>query len=288
MKRTSLIAHSLLVATALCVAGCTNSDYTEELNEGSMTLSQELLNQEPLWSYEKNSFGYLDTSSYKTEEGTTWLWHDNFGRLTSIVFFIPADNHINVLYRSPASIEQLNSRYFRLGKDNELRLYKSYEFEPQENDFCTSGMATGFDYYHQYHKGVLVYGKGYSVNYYVTPQGKRIAYASGQVLTGLSVDTTPLITADQAKQIYAARLGEEVTEDWEAELMIREYVIKDGDKDILDERLIWHVKGSAYPEKEAFWISSLSSRYVEGPLRHEAQIDAHTGRLLVEGHSLTF
>ena len=149
-------------------------------------------------------------------------------------------------------------------------------------------MATGFDYYHQYHKGVLVYGKGYSVNYYVTPQGKRIAYASGQVLTGLSVDTTPLITADQAKQIYAARLGEEVTEDWEAELMIREYVIKDGDKDILDERLIWHVKGSAYPEKEAFWISSLSSRYVEGPLRHEAQIDAHTGRLLVEGHSLTF
>ena len=119
-----------------------------------------------------------------------------------------------------------------------------------------------------------------------TPMGKRLVYTNGRLLTDLSVDTTPLITADQAKRIFASRLGEDVTKDWEAELMVREFVLKKNGKDELEEHLIWHVKGSFYPEDEAKIITYLSSRHIEEPLRHVAQIDAHTGRLLVEGHSL--
>jgi hypothetical protein len=147
-------------------------------------------------------------------------------------------------------------------------------------------MTSGFECYDQYYKDVKVYGVGYTVNYYNTPMGKRLAYTNGRLLTDLSVDTTPLITADQAMRIFASRLGEDVTKDWEAELMVREFVLKKNGKDELEEHLVWHVKGSFYPEDEAKIITSLSSTHIEEPLRHVAQIDAHTGRLLVESHSV--
>jgi hypothetical protein len=68
--------------------------------------------------------------------------------------------------------------------------------------------------------------------------------------------------------------------------MVREFVLKKNGKDELEEHLVWHVKGSFYPEDEAKIITSLSSTHIEEPLRHVAQIDAHTGRLLVESHSV--
>lgn len=234
-------------------------------------------------------FGYLNTSSYKTEDGSAWLWHDNFGRLTTIMLFIPATMDISVLYQNPSSVDQLNGEYYQLGNDNELKLYDSFEFEGQHNDFNTSDMAYGFEYYKQYFKGVKVFGAGYSVNYYITPQGKRLAYANGRLLTDLSVDINPLITANQAKRIFAARLGEQATKNWTAELMVREFIIKENDDDVRDERLVWHVKGSEYPEEEAWKIVALSSSMVSNdPLCHEAQIDAHTGQLLIEGNTLSF
>jgi hypothetical protein len=263
----------------LCLNSCSSSDSVDN-GLGNTRVSEELLNQEPLWTSE--DFGYLDTSDYKTEQGTTWLWHDNFGRLTSIMLYIPATMGIDVLYRSPSSVDQLNGLYYQLGNDNELRIDSSHSYEFTGD----TGMTSGFERYDQYYKDVKVYGVGYTVNYYNTPMGKRLAYTNGRLLTDLSVDTTPLITADQAKRIFASRLGEDVTKDWEAELMVREFVLKKNGKDELEEHLVWHVKGSFYPEDEAKIITYLSSTQIEEPLRHVAQIDAHTGRLLVEGHSL--
>ena len=263
----------------LSLNSCSSSDPVDN-GLGNTRVSEELLNQEPLWTSE--DFGYLDTSDYMTEQGTTWLWHDNFGRLTSIMLYIPATMDISVLYRSPSSVDQLNGLYYQLGNDNELRIdsSQSYEFT------LDTGMTSGFECYDQYYKDVKVYGVGYTVNYYNTPMGKRLVYTIGRLLTDLSVDTTPLITADQAKRIFASRLGEDATKDWEAELMVREFVLKKNGKDELEEHLVWHVKGSFYPEDEAKIITSLSSTHIEEPLRHVAQIDAHTGRLLVEGHSV--
>ena len=278
MNKTFIFGLSLWMAT-LCLNSCSSSDSVDN-GLGNTRVSEELLNQEPLWTSE--DFGYLDTSDYKTEQGTTWLWHDNFGRLTSIMLYIPATMDISVLYRSPSSVDQLNGLYYQLGDANELRIdsSQSYEFT------LDTGMTSGFECYDQYYKDVKVYGVGYTVNYYNTPMGKRLAYTNGRLLTDLSVDTTPLITADQAKRIFASRLGEDATKDWEAELMVREFVLKKNGKDELEEHLIWHVKGSFYPEDEAKIITYLSSTHIEEPLRHVAQIDAHTGRLLVEGHSL--
>lgn len=278
MNKTFIFGLSLWMAT-LSLNSCSSSDSVDN-GLGNTRVSEELLNQEPLWTSE--DFGYLDTSDYKTEQGTTWLWHDNFGRLTSIMLYIPATMDIDVLYRSPSSVDQLNGLYYQLGNDNELRIdsSQSYEFT------VDTGMTSGFERYDQYYKDVKVYGVGYTVNYYNTPMGKRLAYTNGRLLTDLSVDTTPLITADQAKRIFASRLGEDVTKDWEAELMVREFVLKKNGKDELEEHLVWHVKGSFYPEDEAKIITWLSSTQIEEPLRHVAQIDAHTGRLLVEGHSL--
>ena len=263
----------------LSLNSCSSSDPVDN-GLGNTRVSEELLNQEPLWTSE--DFGYLDTSDYMTEQGTTWLWHDNFGRLTSIMLYIPATMDISVLYRSPSSVDQLNGLYYQLGDANELRIdsSQSYEFT------LDTGMTSGFECYDQYYKDVKVYGVGYTVNYYNTPMGKRLVYTIGRLLTDLSVDTTPLITADQAKRIFASRLGEDATKDWEAELMVREFVLKKNGKDELEEHLVWHVKGSFYPEDEAKIITSLSSTHIEEPLRHVAQIDAHTGRLLVEGHSV--
>ena len=263
----------------LCLNSCSSSDYVDN-GLGNTRVSEELLNQEPLWTSE--DFDYLDTSDYKTEQGTTWLWHDNFGRLTSIIFYFPATMDINVLYQSPSSVDQLNGLYYQLGNDNELRIDSSHSYEFTDD----TGMTSGFERYDQYYKDVKVYGVGYTVNYYNTPMGKRLAYTIGRLLTDLSVDTTPLITADQAKRIFASRLGEDATKDWEAELMVREFVLKKNGKDELEEHLVWHIKGSFYPEDEAKIIISLSSTHIEEPLRHVAQIDAHTGRLLVEGHSV--
>ena len=278
MNKTFIFGLSLWMAT-LCLNSCSSSDPVDN-GLGNTRVSEELLNQEPLWTSE--DFDYLDTSDYKTEQGTTWLWHDNFGRLTSIIFYFPATMDINVLYQSPSSVDQLNGLYYQLGNDNELRIdsSRSYEFTGD------TGMTSGFECYDQYYKDVKVYGVGYTVNYYNTPMGKRLAYIDGRLLTDLSVDTTPLITADQAMRIFASRLGEDVTKDWEAELMVREFVLKKNGKDELEEHLVWHVKGSFYPEDEAKIITWLSSTHFEEPLRHVAQIDAHTGRLLVEGHSV--
>ena len=278
MNKTFIFGLSLWMAT-LSLNSCSSSDPVDN-GLGNTRVSEELLNQEPLWTSE--DFGYLDTSDYMTEQGTTWLWHDNFGRLTSIMLYIPATMDISVLYRSPSSVDQLNGLYYQLGDDNELRIdsSQSYEFT------LDTGMTSGFECYDQYYKDVKVYGVGYTVNYYNTPMGKRLAYTIGRLLTDLSVDTTPLITADQAKRIFASRLGEDATKDWEAELMVREFVLKKNGKDELEEHLVWHVKGSFYPEDEAKIITSLSSTHIEEPLRHVAQIDAHTGRLLVEGHSV--
>ena len=278
MNKTFIFGLSLWMAT-LSLNSCSSSDSVDN-GLGNTRVSEELLNQEPLWTSE--DFGYLDTSDYMTEQGTTWLWHDNFGRLTSIMLYIPATMDISVLYRSPSSVDQLNGLYYQLGNDNELRIdsSRSYEFT------LDTGMTSGFECYDQYYKDIKVYGVGYTVNYYNTPMGKRLAYTNGRLLTDLSVDTTPLITADQAKRIFASRLGEDATKDWEAELMVREFVLKKNGKDELEEHLVWHVKGSFYPEDEAKIITSLSSTHIEEPLRHVAQIDAHTGRLLVEGHSL--
>lgn len=278
MNKTFIFGLSLWMAT-LCLNSCSSSDPVDN-GLGNTRVSEELLNQEPLWTSE--DFGYLDTSDYMTEQGTTWLWHDNFGRLTSIMLYIPATMDISVLYRSPSSVDQLNGLYYQLGDANELRIdsSQSYEFT------LDTGMTSGFECYDQYYKDVKVYGVGYTVNYYNTPMGKRLVYTIGRLLTDLSVDTTPLITADQAMRIFASRLGEDVTKDWEAELMVREFVLKKNGKDELEEHLVWHVKGSFYPEDEAKIITSLSSTHIEEPLRHVAQIDAHTGRLLVEGHSV--
>ena len=278
MNKTFIFGLSLWMAT-LCLNSCSSSDYVDN-GLGNTRVSEELLNQEPLWTSE--DFDYLDTSDYKTEQGTTWLWHDNFGRLTSIIFYFPATMDINVLYQSPSSVDQLNGLYYQLGNDNELRIDSSHSYEFTDD----TGMTSGFERYDQYYKDVKVYGVGYTVNYYNTPMGKRLAYTIGRLLTDLSVDTTPLITADQAKRIFASRLGENVTKDWEAELMVREFVLKKNGKDELEEHLVWHIKGSFYPEDEAKIIISLSSTHIEEPLRHVAQIDAHTGRLLVEGHSV--
>lgn len=278
MNKTFIFGLSLWMAT-LSLNSCSSSDSVDN-GLGNTRVSEELLNQEPLWTSE--DFGYLDTSDYMTEQGTTWLWHDNFGRLTSIMLYIPATMDISVLYRSPSSVDQLNGLYYQLGDANELRIdsSQSYEFT------LDTGMTSGFECYDQYYKDVKVYGVGYTVNYYNTPMGKRLVYTIGRLLTDLSVDTTPLITADQAKRIFASRLGEDATKDWEAELMVREFVLKKNGKDELEEHLVWHVKGSFYPEDEAKIITSLSSTHIEEPLRHVAQIDAHTGRLLVEGHSV--
>ena len=278
MNKTFIFGLSLWMAT-LSLNSCSSSDSVDN-GLGNTRVSEELLNQEPLWTSE--DFGYLDTSDYMTEQGTTWLWHDNFGRLTSIMLYIPATMDISVLYRSPSSVDQLNGLYYQLGDANELRIdsSQSYEFT------LDTGMTSGFECYDQYYKDVKVYGVGYTVNYYNTPMGKRLVYTIGRLLTDLSVDTTPLITADQAKRIFASRLGEDATKDWEAELMVREFVLKKNGKDELEEHLVWHIKGSFYPEDEAKIITSLSSTHIEEPLRHVAQIDAHTGRLLVEGHSV--
>lgn len=278
MNKTFIFGLSLWMAT-LSLNSCSSSDSVDN-GLGNTRVSEELLNQEPLWTSE--DFGYLDTSDYKTEQGTTWLWHDNFGRLTSIMLYIPATMDISVLYRSPSSVDQLNGLYYQLGNDNELRIDSSHSYEV----VLDNGMTSGFERYDQYYKDIKVYGVGYTVNYYNTPMGKRLAYTNGRLLTDLSVDTTPLITADQAKRIFASRLGEDATKDWDAELMVREFVLKKNGKDELEEHLIWHVKGSFYPEDEAKIITYLSSGHIEEPLRHVAQIDAHTGRLLVEGHSL--
>ena len=293
MRKNLFLSVVLLLTASAGLTNCSSSE-TSELQTGvideavnSIDLAPELLVQKPLWT--SKDFGYLNTCSYKTEDGSAWLWHDNFGRLTTIMLFIPATMDISVLYQNPSSVDQLNGEYYQLGNDNELKLYDSFEFEGQHNDFNTSDMAYGFEYYKQYFKGVKVFGAGYSVNYYITPQGKRLAYANGQLLTELSVDTNPLITANQAKRIFAARLGEQATKDWTAELMVREFIIKKNDEDVRDERLIWHVKGSEYPEEEAWKIVALSSSMVSNdPLCHEAQIDAHTGQLLIEGNTLSF
>lgn len=278
MNKTFIFGLSLWMAT-LSLNSCSSSDPVDN-GLGNTRVSEELLNQEPLWTSE--DFDYLDTSDYKTEQGTTWLWHDNFGRLTSIIFYFPATMDIDVLYRSPSSVDQLNGLYYQLGDANELRIDSSHSYEFTDD----TGMTSGFECYDQYYKDIKVYGVGYTVNYYNTPMGKRLAYIDGRLLTDLSVDTTPLITADQAKRIFASRLGEDATKDWEAELMVREFVLKKNGKDELEEHLIWHVKGSFYPEDEAKIITWLSSTHFVEPLRHVAQIDAHTGRLLVEGHSL--
>lgn len=141
--RKNLHLGFLLLMAAVGFSCCSGSDGMDLLSmtdngaEG-VEVPEILLSQEPLWTANRD-FGYLDTSDYMTTDGNTLLWHDNLGRLTSIVLYIPATMDVSELYQNPSSVSQLNGKYFQLGSDNELRLCDEIRSEAVQNDFNTSG-----------------------------------------------------------------------------------------------------------------------------------------------------
>ena len=176
---------------------------------------------------------------------------------------------------APTSFEDI--RYlFSLSEGNEIRLVGQGENSP-------IGEASGlgdlshypqyYENYTQYYKGVPV-GNWCRINYFGTPQGKRMTYATWSPCIDVkNLDPTPNISEQKARQVMADYLEVDRDDSWSCTLEIREYSTKKDGKIQRDVRLIYCVTGPYAPMKP-------NVEYIMAP-HYYAEVDAHTGQLVL-------
>ena len=148
--------------------------------------------------------------------------------MTAIEAFLAGQDDLEKLMSAPTSFEDI--RYlFPLSEGNEIRLVGQGENSP-------IGEASGlgdlshypqyYENYTQYYKGVPI-GNWCRINYFGTPQGKRMTYATWSPCIDVkNLDPTPNISEQKARQVMADYLEVDRNDSWPCEMKIREYSTK--------------------------------------------------------------
>lgn len=216
-----------------------------------------------------------DEQQTKTEENGLTIYRDESGRVTAIEAFLAGQDDLEKLMSAPTSFEDI--RYlFPLSEGNEIRLVGQGENSP-------IGEASGlgdlshypqyYENYTQYYKGVPI-GNWCRINYFGTPQGKRMTYATWSPCIDVkNLDPTPNISEQKARQVMADYLEVDRDDSWPCTLKISEFSTKKDGKIQRDVRLIYFVTGPYAPmDPDVFYF--MAPRYY-------AEVDAHTGQLVL-------
>jgi hypothetical protein len=177
---------------------------------------------------------------------------------------------VEKLYNCPTSFDEVK-HLFPLSEGNEIRLTDKDEQGINE----VTGFMQYCEIYHQYYNGVPVQVS--AIFYYnITPQGKRMTYAlAGPFIDVKNLDTTPNISEDKARQIFADYLRMDKDNSWECTLSVREFSSRNGENIAHQQRLIYEVWGPLAPMEPNIC-------YFRTP-QYNAIIDAHTGELIFVG-----
>ena len=228
----------------------------------------------PIAVYDTSQLVYDEQQTITEENGLT-IYRDESGRVTQIQAFIAGQDDLEKLMSAPTSFEDI--RYlFPLSEGNEIR-------QVGQGENPTIGEASGLgdlsDYpqyyedYTQYYKGVPI-GNRSRINYFGTPQGKRMTYATlGPFIDVKNLNPTPTISERKARQMLADYLEVDRDDSWPCELKIREYSTKKDGKIQRDVKLIYIVTGPYAPQDPNVF-------YYMAP-HYYAEVDAHTSQLVL-------
>ena len=132
----------------------------------------------PIAVYDTSQLVY-DEQQTITEENGLAIYRDESGRVTGIEAFMAGQDNLEKLMSAPTSFEDIKY-LFPLSEGNEIRLVGQGENSPIGE---ASGLGEMWHYpqyyenYTQYYKGVPI-GNWCRINYFGTPQGKRMTYAT--------------------------------------------------------------------------------------------------------------
>jgi hypothetical protein len=230
----------------------------------------------PLYSSNIINWGENSRTWHYENVGYWKVLIDEGGRYRGGYFwgFDKPDEPLEELYAAPSSIEELNGFLYTLDDDYELRLDTIEVYNPDYYGFPRRG-----EFYHEYYKGVRVFGGGYSYHITETPQGERIYCATGQIITFEPLDVVPTLTAQQALETFSKYQKEPIDPSWVCQLLIREYNIKTEIDEVYaklarrEHRLVYIVVGPEYEYRDRDNMIRKA--------RVRADIDAHTGQIIV-------
>ena len=246
-------AMLLMVCLTFALTGCDEGIDSEKLK--------------PFYDYTQLS---IDEKYTTTEENGMTISRDESGRVTGIYTFKPSVDVIDKLMNAPTSLEDI-IYLFQLSEDYEIRLESTRENPAWEGlpDFLQYS-----EVYRQYYKGILVAPGGCQIDYFITPQGKRMSNAYiAPFINVKDLNITPSVTEKQARQVMADYLEEERDNNWLCNLSIREFSTRKDGRIVRDVRLVYSITGPYAPMEPDVW-------YCMAP-RYYATVDAHTGQLLL-------
>ena len=212
-----------------------------------------------------------------TEENGLTIFRDETGRVTQIQAFIAGQDDLEKLMSAPTSFEDI--RYlFPLSEGNEIRLLRQGENPPIGEASGLGELSRYPQYYEdytQYYKDVPT-GRWCRINYFGTPQGKRISYVTvGPFIDIKDLDLNPKVTVQQARQVLADYLEVDRDDSWSCELRIREYSTRKDGKIQRDVRLIYFITGPYAPSNpDVMYYDIIAPHY-------QAEVDALTGQLVI-------
>ena len=219
--------------------------------------------------YQYSQLAIDEQFTNKVENGLN-ITRDESGRVIFIGLTQIEGDLAEKLKNAPTSFDDIK-HLFPLSEGNEIRVIDegqmgSYEEYPDYHQY--------FQKFQQYYKNVPIQtGMGY-IYYFANAEGKRLSYGwFGPFIDVKNLNPTPTISEKQARQVLADELNEKRNDKWPCELQIREYSTRQEWKLRRDIRLIYAVTGSMIPTKPGIY-------YCQSP-RYYAEIDAHTGQLLV-------
>ena len=226
--------------------------------------------------YDASQLVYNEQRTVTEENGLT-IYRDESGRATGIEAFLAGQDDMEKLMGAPTSFEDI--RYlFPLSEGNEIRMVGQGENPPIGEAAGLGDLSHYPQYYEnytQYYKGVPIgYSNRCRINYFGTPQGKRMTYATlGPFIDVKNLNPTPTISERNARQMLADYLEVDRDDSWPCELKIKEYSTKKDGKIQRDVRLIYIVTGPYAPQDPDVF-------YYMAP-HYYAEVDAHTSQLVL-------
>ena len=278
MKKNGILWMFTMLMLAVGMGSCSSSDDESDLMK---MLEKGEYGDLLIPLYSPNDINWYDRNRQWETIGK-WDWQvliDETGRYYGC-FFWDAPNGVpeslEKLYAAPSSIDELNGLLYTIDDNYELRLDTVEHYTPD-----AAGNPRRGECYLEYYKGVPVFEGQYFCQFSTSPKGDRITHCSGQVITFDPLDVVPTLTPQQALKIFSAYQKEPVDPSWECYLGVREYNIKTERDDTYakllrrEHRLVYFVHGPYYRYKD--WDLGYKT------IRIRAEIDAHTGQILVIG-----
>lgn len=210
------------------------------------------------------------TEECHTDSINGWaITRDESERVTYVICFLAGQDPVEKLYNNPSSFDEIKY-LFPLSEGNEIRLESEGKLQPFEG---LPEFGQYYEQYSQYYKGIYVLNAGARFFYFTTPEGKRLSYGWAAPFNDIKdLDTTPLLSEQNARQVLADYLKVDRDDSWDCNLCIKEFSSRENGKIVRKQRLVYFVMGPYAPGDPNVY-------YYRTP-QYMALIDAHTGELI--------